>query len=55
MRYEYQRFITHRCGHTEKHTLYCRNHKEADFWAVNLRKTVCFTCRDLAKEKAEDY
>ncbi len=53
-KFEYRRSVTHRCGHTVKHTFHAHNRQEADSWAHNMRKADCPACREnyMSREKA---
>jgi hypothetical protein len=58
-KYEYRRSVTHRCGHSQSHTLHARCRQEADSWAFNLKKVECDECREktvriAAEAKAVD-
>lgn len=54
MRFEYRRSVTHRCGHSQSHTLHARCRQEADSWAFNLKKVECDACKEKARKIAEE-
>jgi len=54
MKFEYRRSVTHRCGHSERHTLYAHSRQEADSWAFNLKKTECSQCKENTQLIAEE-
>lgn len=54
MKFEYRRSVTHRCGHSERHTFYAHSRQEADSWAFNMKKSDCSECREKAEKIAEE-